>query len=546
MAGQDNEKTVHDEQIEAGGANYDDHGQGGLSGKALKEEALLGQQNEHNLGLWQALKTYKRAALWSVLISTTVVMEGYDVTLLGSFIGYPAFRNKYGVYLNEESGYQISAKWQTGLNDIAAVGNIIGALMNGYFTAKYGHRRVMMATLVALSAMIFIVFFAPTIEVLLVGTFFCNIPWGFFATTGPAYAAEVAPLALRGYLTAYVNLCWAMGQLISAGVLKGLVNNTTQWGYRIPFAVQWVWPIPLFIAALLAPESPWFLVRTGQLDRAKRSLARLSEPEHNVDYDAAIALMVQTDKVEKEERAGVNLWDAFRGTNLRRTEISCMAFLSQITDGGALCYSGTFFFQQTGIDANTSYAIGLAGTGIAFCGTIISWFYISKWGRRDIWLYGFYMLVVVLFIIGILACVPNQTVAIAWAQSCLCLVWLGAYSMSVGPIVYTIVAEIGSTRMRTQTVVLGRATYYVGNIIGGVLQPYFMSPTSWNAKGKTAFFWGSLSFLTTVWGFFRLPETKDRTFYEMDVLFQKKIPARKFSKYEVVGDEVYLREGATN
>jgi SP family general alpha glucoside:H+ symporter-like MFS transporter len=139
----------------------------------------------------------------------------------------------------------------------------------------------------------------------------------FFATTGPAYAAEVAPLALRGYLTAYVNLCWAVGQLISAGVLKGLVNNTTQWGYRIPFAVQWVWPVPLFIAALLAPESPWFLVRTGQLEKAKRSLTRLSEPEHNVDYDAAIALMVQTDKVEKEERSGVNLWDAFRvGTPL--------------------------------------------------------------------------------------------------------------------------------------------------------------------------------------------------------------------------------------
>ncbi|RKU43725.1 hypothetical protein DL546_004609 [Coniochaeta pulveracea] len=546
MAGQDNEKVVHSEQIETGGANYDTHGQGELGEKALKEEALLGQQNEHNLSLWQALKTYKRAALWSILISTTVVMEGYDVTLLSSFIGYPAFRRKYGTYLNEESGYQISAKWQTGLNDIAAVGNIIGALLNGYLTAKFGHRRVMMGCLAALSAMIFIVFFAPNIEVLLVGTFFCNIPWGFFATTGPAYAAEVAPLALRGYLTAYVNLCWAIGQLISAGVLKGLVDNTTQWGYRIPFAVQWVWPVPLFIAALLAPESPWYLVRTGQLEKAKRSLTRLSEPEHNVDYDAAIALMVQTDKVEKEERSGVNLWDAFRGTNRRRTEIACMAFLSQITDGGALCYSGTFFFQQTGIDDNTSYAIGLAGTGIAFCGTIISWFYISKWGRRDIWLYGFYMLVAVLFTIGILACVPNQTLSIAWAQSCLCLVWLGAYSMSVGPIVYTIVAEIGSTRMRTQTVVLGRATYYVGNIIGGVLQPYFMSPTSWNAKGKTAFFWGSLSFLTTVWGYFRLPETKDRTFYEMDVLFQKKIPARKFSKYEVVGDEVYLRENARN
>jgi SP family general alpha glucoside:H+ symporter-like MFS transporter len=102
------------------------------------------------------------------VISTTVVMEGYDVTLLSSFIGYPAFRNKYGSYLNEESGYQISASWQTGLNDIAAVGNIIGALLNGYLTTKFGHRKVLMGCLVALSAMIFIVFFAPNIEVLLV------------------------------------------------------------------------------------------------------------------------------------------------------------------------------------------------------------------------------------------------------------------------------------------------------------------------------------------------------------------------------------------
>lgn len=511
-----------------------------LNDKVLNEEARQATATEHSLSFIQAIKTYKKAALWSILISTTVIMEGYDVTLLGSFMGYPAFRKKYGTWHNDDSGYQISFSWQAGLNDIAAVGNIIGALLNGYLTAKYGHRKVIMGTMVFLTAFIFIVFFAPNVEVLLVGEFLCNIPFGVFATTGPAYAAEVAPLALRGYLTAYVNLCWCIGQFISAGVLKGLVNNETQWGYRIPFAIQWVWPVPLFIAALLAPESPWFLVRTGKLESAKKSLMRLSDTTQNVDYDATIALMVHTDKLEKEERAGVTYWDAFRGTNLRRTEIACMAFLSQITDGGALCYSGTFFFEQTGISANASYAIGLAGTGIAFLGTIISWFYLTRWGRRTIWLYGFYVLVAVLFTIGILACVPHQTQSLAWAQSCLCLVWLGAYSMSVGPIVYTIVSEIGSTRLRTQTVVLGRSTYYVGNIIGGVLQPKFMSPTAWNAQGKTAFFWGSLSFLTTVWGFFRLPETKDRTFGEMDIMFQRGIPARKFAAYNINADDDYL------
>lgn len=55
-----------------------------------------------------------------------------------------------------------------------------------------------------------------------------------------------------------------------------------------------------------------------------------------------------------------------------------------------------------------------------------------------------------------------------------------------------------------------------------------------------AFFWGSLSFLTTVWGFFRLPETKDRTFGEMDIMFQRGIPARKFASYNINADDGYL------
>lgn len=283
----------------------------------------------------------------------------------------------------------------------------------------------------------------------------------------------------------YVNLCWCIGQFIAAGVLQGFVNNTTQWSYRVPFAIQWIWPIPLALFAFFAPESPWYLVRTNQLEAAKHSLKRLSEPEHNINYDDAIALMVHTNKLEKEERAGVQLWDCFRGTNLRRTEIACMLFLSQITNGGALCYSGSFFFQQVGLSPNAAYGIGLGGTGVAFVGTMISWLYIYKFGRRTIWLVGFSSLVAILWTIGFLA-IPHQTTPLGWAQSLLCVVWLGAYSMTVGPIVYTVVAEIGSTRLRTQTVVLGRSTYYVGNIIcGGILQPRLVSPGAWNAKGKT-------------------------------------------------------------
>ncbi|TDZ30450.1 General alpha-glucoside permease [Colletotrichum spinosum] len=534
----------HDDiRLEKGAPHVGQFNDVALDDKVLNSEAQEATDVEHSFGVWQGLKTYKRAAFWSILISTTVIMEGYDVTLLGSFYGYPAFRAKYGEWLNEEKGYQISSTWQQRFNCLGALANIVGAILNGYLTPKIGHRWVLIGSLFTLSGFIFVVFFAHNIEIQLLGQVLCNIPWGVFATTGPAYAAEVTPLAIRGYLTSYVNLCWCIGQFISAGVLKGLVSRTDQWSYKIPFAIQWVWPVPLMIAAYLAPESPWHHVRKGNLESAKRSLQRLSEPEHNINYDNTVAMMVHTNKLEIQEQSGASLLDCFKGTNIRRTEIACMAFMSQITNGGALAYSGTFFFQQTGIDDETSYGIGLGGTGIAFVGTIISWYYIYKLGRRTIWLIGFGFLVLLLWLIGFLSVAPNQTPPIIWAQSILCIVWLGAYSMSVGPIVYTIVAEVGSTRLRTQTVVLARSFYYFGNIIcGGILQPKMLAPGDWNIKGKTAFFWSVLASLTFVWGFFRLFETKGRTFGEMDVMFQKRIPARKSAKYELTQEEIFLAE----
>lgn len=105
-------------------------------------------------------------------------MEGYDVTLLSSFYGYPAFREAYGTWLNEDSGYQITSAWQTKFNVLGAFANILGAMLNGWATARWGHRKVLIGSLAWLTAFIFIVFFAPNIETQLAGQVLCNIPWG--------------------------------------------------------------------------------------------------------------------------------------------------------------------------------------------------------------------------------------------------------------------------------------------------------------------------------------------------------------------------------
>lgn len=59
------------------------------------------------------------------------------------------------------------------------------------------------------------------------------MPWGIFQTLTITYATEVCPIALRGYLTTYVNFCWGLGQEIGIGVLMSMLKRDDEWAYRM-------------------------------------------------------------------------------------------------------------------------------------------------------------------------------------------------------------------------------------------------------------------------------------------------------------------------
>ena len=157
------------------------------------------------MSLIQGLRLYPKAVLWSVLISTCIAMEGYDVCLVGNFYAFDTFNKKYGE-LQPDGTYQVSARWQSGLSNGAQCGEIIGLIINGFVSERFGYRYTVMACLVLITGFIAIFFTAPNIKVLLVAEILAGIPWGVFQTLTITYASEVCPVALRGYLTCYVNL----------------------------------------------------------------------------------------------------------------------------------------------------------------------------------------------------------------------------------------------------------------------------------------------------------------------------------------------------
>ena len=55
----------------------------------------------------------------------------------------------------------------------------------------------------------------------------------------------------------------------------------------------------------------------------------------------------------------------------------------------------------------------------------------------------------------------------------------------------------------------------------------------WNWGAKTGFFYAGTNLLCTIWCWYRLPETKDRTFGEIDLMFENKVPARMFKHTKV-------------
>lgn len=174
--------------------------------------------------------------------------------------------------------------------------------------------------------------------------------------------------------------------------------------------------------------------------------------------------------------------------------------------------------------------VGQGGLGLV-CGCF-AFLLSAKIGRRTHVLMGLVMDTTLMFLVAIVSC-PPQTTALGYLESVFALLWWGVFELTVSPATWTIVGEAAAVSVRQKTIGLGRILYNILEIVNAVISPPMLNPTARNWKGKSAFLPAILSVLCTIWAYFRIPETKGRTYEELDVMFDRGVPTREFKNYEI-------------
>lgn len=509
-------------------------------------------RRDHDWTARQALSHHKQAVFWAAWFVIPNAVIGYDATTLGNLVGIPQFRRHFGYESPPGSGtFVLPASWTAAFPYAHIIGFCLGPLWAGWCTDRFGPRKTLLGCTITSCLTLLVQILGQSAAVIFAGAVLTGLVTGGFPALGPAYISEILPVRLRGIGLAANNLAQVAGSFIAIAVLRGTEGLSDKWAYKIPFVTEYAFPVIFVAGAFFAPETPWFLVKNGgRRDQAAQSLRRTGYASGDA-IERTLAHMEETIRREEQYAAhsSATYLDCFRGTNLRRTAIASVCYSGQFFSGinVATSYS-TYFFQLAGVGNIQAFNLSLGLFGLGIVGNVLSWPLLQVWGRRAGYIATCAATTLIMFLVGFLDLAPpnNNNTAVIYAQSVMLILFYFVYNCGLGPLVYAIIAEVPSTRVRGQTLGLAAFVAHIFSLAITAGLPYAMDPAEDDWGGKVGFLFGGLGAFLCLWAFLCLPETKNRTFEELDFLFSRGTPARKFNSVaSLVGleDTVVVVEG---
>ena len=381
----------------------------------------------------------------------------------------------------------------------ALIGCLVGAMLAGAAADRYGRK-----PLLTTSAVLFTVSAIGTglfndFTLFNIARFVGGVGIGVASALAPMYIAEVSPANIRGRMVSLNQMTIVLG-ILAAQVVNMLLARDTSvaesqawnvaWGWRWMFWAETV-PAALFLVmSFFIPESPVFLRMTNDESRSARN-DEFNVPSSTAGY-SHLSFVIRHSSFRKVLLLGlfIAVFQQWCGTNV------IFNYAQEIFVGAGFDVDGMF--------------INIVITGVAnVLFTFVALYTIEKWGRRTLMLLGAGGLGIIYAVLGF--CYYQQLTG--FAMVALVVAAISVYAMTLGPVTWTLLAEIFPNRIRGVAMATCTFALWVG-----CCTLTFSFPSMNAALGSSGTFWvyAAICAFAFVFLYRNCPETKGKSLEELE------------------------------
>jgi sugar porter (SP) family MFS transporter len=391
----------------------------------------------------QVPETYRAGFVWGVSLSAAMggLLFGYDWIVISGT--KPFFEKFFHLTSAAETGWAMAS---------ALVGCMIGALLCGSLSDRFGRRRLLI-----LAALGFVVTSlgtaaADTISVFNLWRIAGGMAIGLASNVSPMYIAEIAPAAVRGRLVSMNQFAIVIGILLAqaANVAidrfgPGLAGAADAAGWSVGHGWRWMFAVTavpaglFFLASLVLPESPRWLAARGHTERARGVLARVAGEAY---------AQRELSSIQQTLSGGHQKADFRRLLEPRMLKLLLIGVALAVLQ--QWCAANVIFYYAADVFRAAGYTVSGALLNIVYIGlvnlvfTVAAVLSVDRFGRRPLLLLGFSGLMLVHLLIGFSYYRGQGGLYVV----VLTLAAVACYALTLAPVIWVVLSEIFPNAIR--------------------------------------------------------------------------------------------------
>jgi len=448
-----------------------------------------------------------------------MTLYGYDASVYNSVQG----SKNWVAWFNVDGNTELIG----GVNTAYTVGAIIaGWFLGGPLADRLGRRWGMAIGCFLTIIATFMQTFSPkgVIACFIAGRVLIGLGQGIALTAGPIYIGELAPPHIRGKIMTFWQMFYSVGSFIAYWINYACSKHIAQlgeWDWKMVVIFQMM--IPILILTLLPwiPESPrWYIQHGNRIENARASLRQVRETEQEVEDE----ILIIREALEFEKEAISSSYSAlWKDRSVRKRLL--LAFVinagQQVTGQGTLNTYSTAIYKKV---FKSSSTIALINALNATCGilfTLNAAWSVDRFGRKTLLIIGGIGMSMCMLAVALVGGETttfsdgSKSHSVGVAITFLLFLFIFFYKPSWGATVWIWTAEIFSMNVRAQAVGMCSQMQNVANSIFQQFFPTFLA----NESFKTFYFFFAMNLVLAAFVFFFIPETKQITLEEIDVIF---------------------------